>query len=74
MDGERNWYTFTRDSIEKIPVGQCGAYRIADINKKRLYTGTSMNPGVGIRGRLISHLISRDFPSARYFRLGGYRQ
>ena len=50
MDRERNWCTFTRESIEKIPEGQCGSYRIADINKKRLYTGNSMNPNVGIRG------------------------
>ena len=74
MDGERNWYTFTRDSIEKIPEGHCGSYRIADINKKRIYTGYSMNPKVGIRGKLISHLFSKDFPAARYFRFGGYRQ
>jgi len=73
MDGERTWYTFTRTSMEKIPEGQCGSYRIVDINKRRLYTGSSMNPRVGIRGRLISHLCSRDFPAAKYFRLGGYR-
>jgi len=68
MPVERRWYEFTRENIEKLPKGEIGVYMLADKNKKSLRIGSSGSRSVGIRGRLISHLIYKTCPKAKYFK------
>jgi len=65
---EGTWYEYKRTIVSMIPRGACGAYTIADENLVELYTGSSESRNVGIRGRLISHIIKRRFRSAKYFK------
>lgn len=62
----KRWTSFTRAKIEKLP-NTHGMYEIADKNKNIIYRGSSDSKS-GVKGRLISHLIHRKFPSAVYFR------
>lgn len=68
MPVEYRWYEFTRENIEKIPKGEIGVYLLADKDKKPLRVGSSASEGVGIRGRLISHLIYKTCRTAKYFK------
>ncbi|MGA9048424.1 MAG: hypothetical protein WB588_05450 [Dehalococcoidia bacterium] len=68
MPAERRWYKFTRENVEKLPKGKIGVYVLANENKKPMRTGSSTSENVGIRGRLISHIIHNTCPEAKYFR------
>ncbi|MFA5399241.1 MAG: hypothetical protein WC169_03400 [Dehalococcoidia bacterium] len=68
MPVERRWYAFTRENVEKLPKNKIGAYILADNNKAMLRTGSSGSWNVGIRGRLISHIIHKTCPTAKYFK------
>jgi hypothetical protein len=68
MPVERRWYEFTRENVEKLPKDEIGAYILADKNKTMLRTGSSGSLNVGIRGRLISHIIHKTCPTAKYFK------
>lgn len=63
----KRWTLFNRSNIGRIPTGIYGMYEIADRNKKLIYRGSS-DGEIGIKSRLLSHLVKRRFPSARYFR------
>jgi len=65
---ERTWYEYNRANVSMIPRGSCGAYLVADANKETLYIGSSESKNIGIRGRLISHIIKHRFRSAKYFK------
>jgi predicted GIY-YIG superfamily endonuclease len=49
--------------LEKLSQNE-GAYELANAKKSVIYIGSSQN----VRRRLITHLISEDLPTARYFR------
>lgn len=68
MPVKKRWTAYTRANMEKISKELCGMYEIADKNDKIIYIGGSRSRGVGIRGRLINHLINKKFPSAKSFR------
>jgi hypothetical protein len=68
MPVERRWYEFTRENVEKLPKDEIGAYMLADKDKKILRTGSSGSRNVGIRGRLISHIIDKTCLTAKYFK------
>ena len=63
MPVERRWYKFTRENIEKIPKSEIGVYLLGNKDK------TPIRPGSGnLRNRLMSHRISNQFPSTRYYK------
>lgn len=66
MPIQKRWTRFTRENIEKLDSSR-GTYEIADRAKEIIYIGGSDSAG-GVRGRLISHLINKKFPTAEYFR------
>lgn len=68
MPIKQRWMKFTRENVEKLPKGKTGAYEIADKDKSIIYIGGSKKSGVGVRGRLIDHIIKNKFPTAKYFR------
>jgi len=63
----KRWTLFNRENISGLPSGMCGMYEIANRNKTLIYRGSS-DSRIGIKSRLLSHLRTRRFPSARYFR------
>jgi hypothetical protein len=64
MPVERRWYKFTRESIEKIPEDEIGAYLLGNRSKTPIRTGSSVN----LRSRLKSHFISNQYPTTRYYK------
>jgi hypothetical protein len=68
MVAPNRWYSFIRTELEKIPEGLCGRYEIGDKDKVVVYPGSSASSHVGIRGRLISHLIHNRCSLGKYFR------
>ena len=68
MPVQKRWTPYNRTNVEKIPKEVCGAYELADKDKEIIYIGGSRKRGVGIRGRLIDHLIHKRHPKAKYFR------
>jgi hypothetical protein len=67
MPVKKRWAKFTRENIEKIPKGKRGVYEIANSKKEVIYCGSS-DSDLGVRGRLIDHLIHKKFRTAAYFR------
>jgi len=68
MPIKQRWMKFTRENVEKLPKGKTGVYEIANRNKSTIYIGGSKKSGIGVRGRLIDHIIKNKFPTAKYFR------
>jgi hypothetical protein len=68
MTVPNRWYPYTREQIEKMPEGLTGLYVIADEDKVNVYTGSSTSRNVGIRARLISHLIHKRCRKGKYFK------
>ena len=68
MPVEKRWYKFTRENVQALPVGLRGIYQLANVKKAIIDTGSSDSPRVGIRGRLLTHLRDKKYPTARYFR------
>ena len=63
----KRWTLFNRDNIDRISSGLCGMYEIANRNKTLIYRGSG-DSEQGVKVRLLSHLRTRRFPSAKYFR------
>lgn len=57
------WQRFTRENLEKVPQKE-GAYELANAKKSVIRIGSSTN----LRRRLITHLVSGQLPTVRYFR------
>ena len=68
MPVQKRWTAYNRANIEKVPEGVCRVYEIANKNKHTIYIGGSSSPNIGVRGRLLSHLDNRKFPSGKFFR------
>lgn len=68
MPMRMRWIGFTRENVEKLPKDLCGAYELANRDKRIVDIGGSRSSNVGIRGRLISHLVNGKYPTAKYFR------
>ena len=67
MPIRKRWSKFTLETIKKLPIER-GSYEIASNNKRVIYIGKSDSELSGVRGRLLSHLRTNRFPTARYFR------
>jgi hypothetical protein len=64
MPVAKRWTRFTRENIEKLRNKE-GVYELANAQKRIIYIGGS---NVRVKTRLMSHLISNKYPTARYFR------
>jgi hypothetical protein len=65
---QKKWTRFTRENVKKLPNWR-GAYELANAFKIVIDQGGSDSPISGIRGRLLSHLATGKYPTARYFRV-----
>jgi hypothetical protein len=63
MPMKGRWRRFTRENLQKLPEKE-GAYELANAQKSIIRIGSSKN----LRRRLITHLISGELPTVRYFR------
>ena len=67
MPIQKRWTRFTVENVKKLP-NERGAYELANNNKRIVDIGGSDSESTGVRGRLLSHLRTNKYPTARYFR------
>lgn len=68
MPIQKRWRKFTLANVKNLS-NERGVYELASNNKRIIDIGGSDSPVEGIRGRLLSHLRSNKYPTARYFRV-----
>ena len=68
MPIRKRWSSFTLENVKKLP-NERGSYELGSNNKRVIYIGSSDSEVSGIRGRLLTHLRTNKFPTAKYFRV-----
>jgi hypothetical protein len=64
MPVQKRWSRFTRANVERLPNKE-GMYELANAQKRIIDIGGS---NTRVKARLMSHLTSNKYPTARYFR------
>lgn len=67
MPIHKKWSRFTEENVKKLPK-ETGVYELANKDKRNIDIGGSDGKTTKVRGRLLRHLSSNKYPTAKYFR------